>query len=1427
MKTKSIIYLSLLMFFILTAVFIMKVSIEITGLKEEIVNYIGEVYQLKIEVGSIDFWSFTALSLYDTEVLLDNDNINFFSPEVKLYYSPLELIFSRKKIVNGIKQIKFINPVLTIKNQGIGDVGTVDKVIMDYLPSGEKPVQLIVQDGIFQYSGEGQEIKLDDLSLAVELKGNKDLSLSMTTDLDINVLSINDLSLKNVFLEKLDLALLIDEEGWRGDLKTGFFDLAKLSSPLEQIFSEQQGSIQNLSGQGKLELTFQGKGFAVQNYSSRLLLDGVKGLISYTDYLDDELFDDLRGEILYDSVSQQLQLNRLYFNLFKTAVQLNGSLDFSRDIPKVFARIYSSDFNPQRIDALKEYLPISGTGIIELLIAGDLSSPELKLDYSLSDGELFNREQTWKQEIAGLDTVMRYHNGFLYLDYFNLDLNQESYFSASGLIKQDELEYSIDLQGKNIDLALVEDYLPDYDLPAAGGKIDINSSISGQGLDLDRLNFLGDFSISDSDVKDYRLDLIEGQFWLSNKALLIQQGLVKSPYGNMNFSGELNLLNKKLAFSYENSQLDLSLLTPLLDEKLSLEGLASIKGRVDGYLDEPEVTARISMDDGMLNKYQFRNLNFRAEYIKDRLLIPALSCEYQGAIVEASGNLTPSLQASIMIEDLSYQDLTKLSGMSIPLKGLFDLSLDINGDFVSPEIEGEVFSQETSLVYQDSSYLFDRLSALFDWNDNTLLIKDIDLQRGKTHLTAEGKIIENEINLDFILNEFAFEDYLPDMSLKGEASIKGVITGGLMSPELNGLIVADSVIYNNYMIDGLVGELSYTDDKITIMKSYLRCGSNDYNIRGELTNLGGDINLDLILETERGKIKDLVNRYYTGLLIPEDYYFSGNVAVGGSITKPEAELDLSFFGIDESQGTVTMTGYIKNGFNLELEGQGVEIEQIPAIIDRDINLSGKLDFQGEITGNFDSYQLKLTTSLLDAGIGNSTIESLEGSLNFSQTGLLYLEQVLTDSADRTLTFSGCIPVKKAAGEYDLRADFQDFPLRVVGDYLSSLPQVKGFVNGNISLSGLIDDPHFDGKLFLERAGFNSDYLKISGLHGEVLFSGKTISIPRLKGKSGDGDLIIDGNVRPFSKSDNYSLSIYGDDIPLDYGSFDGEIDPRLKITGSFSRPFIQGDITTHDMEIGIPIKWPSGDAKGEIYLDLTLYPDEDVYLRNKYFDILIQRGSFRLLNINGNLQFEGELGSEQGTLSYYNNKFFLEEASAEFSKYEELLPNLNVKAWTRIDGNRIEVQFKGLPDQMITTFTSEPTLSEEEIMALLTRSGGIGEFVAGNLSGIFGKEIYRYIRDYIQLDILKEIEFGVKEAFSLDEFEINTYNLGFDQEMSLYLGEYFGDDIYLQYSTTLGPGSNRDNQFSIKYYLDDNFIIKGDIFEDNAYSIGFETGFDF
>ncbi|AZO93957.1 translocation/assembly module TamB domain-containing protein [Halocella sp. SP3-1] len=1388
MKTKSIIYLSLLMFFILTAVFIMKVSTEIIDLKEEIINYIDEVYQLKIEVGSIDFWSFTALSLYDTEVLLDHDNISFSSPEVKLYYNPLELIFSQKKIIDGIKQIKFINPVLNVKNQATGDAGSVDQVIKDYLPSGKKPVQLIVQDGIVQYSGEGQEIRL----------------------------------------EKLDLALLIDEEGWQGDLKTGFFDLAKLSSPLEQIFSEQQGSIQNLTGQGSLELIFQGKGVTVRDYSGRLLLDGVEGLISCTDYLDDEVFNDLSGEILFDSSSQQLQLNGLYLNFFKTAVQLNGSLDFSRDTPEISARVYSSDFNPERIDILKEYLPISGTGMVELLMAGDLSSPELQLDYSLSDGELFNKEQPWKQEIAGLDTVMRYHDGFLYLDYFNLNLNQESYFSASGLIKQDELEYSIDLQGKNIELGLVEEYLPDYKLPTATGKIDINSSISGQGLDLDRLNLLGDFRISNSAVKDYRLDLIEGQFWLSQKALLIQQGLVKTPYGNMNFSGELNLLNKKLAFSYENSQLDLSLLTPLLDKKLSLKGLASIKGRVDGYLDEPELTARISMDDGMLDKYQFSNLNFRAEYIEDKLSVPALSCEYQGAAVEASGNLTPSLQASIMMEDLPYQDLAKISGMSIPLEGLFDLSLGISGSFTSPEIKGEVFSQETSLVYQNFSYSLDRLSALFSWGDNTLLLEDLDLHRDRTHLTAEGEIIEEEeINLDFILNELDFEEYLPEMALKGDASIKGTMTGKLSNPELNGLIVADSIIYNNYMIDGLVGELSYSDDKIIITNSYLRCGSDDYNIHGKLTNLSKDIKLDLILETERGKIKDLLNRYYTGLPIPEDYYFSGSVVVGGSITTPEAEVDLSFFGAEESQGTVTMIGDIKDGFNLKLKGQGVEIEQIPAIIDRDINLKGKLDFQGEITGNFDSYQLKLATSLLDVGIGNSTIESIKGNLSFTQTGLLYLEQVLTDSADRTLTFSGYIPVKKTAGEYDLKTDFQGFPLRVVGDYFPSLPRIRGFVDGNISLSGLIDDPQFNGRLALEGAGFNSDYLKISGLHGEVLFSGETISIPRLKGKSGKGDIIIEGKIRPFSIDDNYHLSIYGDDIPLDYGSFDGEIDPRLKITGSFSRPFIQGDIITHDLEIGIPIKWPSGDAKGEIYLDLTLYPDEDVYLRNKYFDILIQSGSFRLLNINGNLQFEGELSSEQGTLTYYNNKFFLEEATAEFNRYEELLPNLDVKAWTRIDGNRIEVQFKGLPGQMITTFTSEPTLSEEEIMALLTRSGGIGEFVAGNLSGVFSQEIYRYIRDYIQLDILKEIEYGVKEAFSLDEFEIDTYNLGFAQEMTLYLGEYIGDDIYLQYSTTLGPGGNGDNQFSLKYYLDDNFIIKGDLFEDNAYSIGFETGFDF
>jgi translocation and assembly module TamB len=280
---------------------------------------------------------------------------------------------------------------------------------------------------------------------------------------------------------------------------------------------------------------------------------------------------------------------------------------------------------------------------------------------------------------------------------------------------------------------------------------------------------------------------------------------------------------------------------------------------------------------------------------------------------------------------------------------------------------------------------------------------------------------------------------------------------------------------------------------------------------------------------------------------------------------------------------------------------------------------------------------------------------------------------------------------------------------------------------------------------------------------------------------------------------------------------------------------VEGDLLVHDFIVGMPFAWPISKNKSVLNpnLDLTLLPGDNVYLRRENnIDVKIGGGSLTLLLGEEGFQMEGQLESYQGVFDYYNNKFILENAAASFRRFEGIVPTLHISAQTFVDGVRINIKLDGRANNMIITFTSQPELPEKEIIELLTQKGGLGEVFKGDEAGsslvanFIKKEIIRLLQNTLQVNIISNLEESLQGIFSLDRMEINTYELGVNDEVTVRLGKNLTDKLYIEYVGDISSNES-SHEWSFNYLFSDQTRLEGSWVGQDEYQLSIDTTFEF
>ncbi len=499
--------------------------------------------------------------------------------------------------------------------------------------------------------------------------------------------------------------------------------------------------------------------------------------------------------------------------------------------------------------------------------------------------------------------------------------------------------------------------------------------------------------------------------------------------------------------------------------------------------------------------------------------------------------------------------------------------------------------------------------------------------------------------------------------------------------------------------------------------------------------------------------------------------------------------------------------------------------------------SGGLVFENALTDP----KIRITGVLSEAEKGGIHLPEVTCGIVY-ENNLLLIERIEFDDGTTNGKITGTIPIifnvaegiaplKDAPVQLDCSIqsdDLSDLPL-----YLNRIATASGKFTFTIDMRGSIENPDLKGDLrFLDcsmrLAGMEEVY---ENINAQFVVRGDRIELKTLTGKEGkrgsfqgSGFIELDG-----LKLGKYQVDLYFNDFVLSsIPEFSSTQDGSISITSQAREnggliPYITGSVNVKQAQILLLLGAETGGtAPGSVptvspswLCNIDINAPKNVWVRNPELRMELG-GDVILKRDEQGLYLRGELEVLRGSYILYNNKFRITDGRFDFSKTNTLRPEMFLNAYTpyRREGDREHRIYLSLAwpsdkrEPQATLSYDEPGYSETDIWKMLggtyvsptAQSGSDTWDAAGTAQNIASNYLERMLNAQMaNLTIEVETRAPQRGSFSADG----------DREMSIAIGKYLSEDLYLKYRQGLSISSARE--VDIEYRISNLVIIRSEI----------------
>ena len=558
-----------------------------------------------------------------------------------------------------------------------------------------------------------------------------------------------------------------------------------------------------------------------------------------------------------------------------------------------------------------------------------------------------------------------------------------------------------------------------------------------------------------------------------------------------------------------------------------------------------------------------------------------------------------------------------------------------------------------------------------------------------------------------------------------------------------------------------------------------------------------------------------------------------NVALKGHLSHKVLFLD----ELSGSQGAGSFAAHGTIDFNNEgeiaakLSAKDLSLGMFTGLSGIKAQVSGTADVEASFGGYLKNPSADVSIMGRDGGVEGSTFDTLETNLQV-RNGLCDIKDMLVKKTvgEKTYQASARGIVPSRALEVDNPEELNDYEqirLEISLDNAdrSLLPALSkqvdwamGPTQGNLLITGTAAHPHFDGNVLLTDGAVKLKALKLplTKMSAKIVFNGNQMTVKDFFGTMGEGSydgsgrLELDG-LTPL----HYAFDFRASGLEVQSSFFTGPLDGEIHLSEGklFDRemPKLSGQLDLHDCTVSVP---SIPDTEGELpdmILDLQLNVGKKVHFYSSYLYDMYLKGAVHFGGTTHHPKTSGQVEvARGGTVSYLKTPFKIRQGVAYFNQVDSFLPSLDFVADTTVGRTKIYLYLHGPLGAMETRLGSSPSLSQTEIMQVLTLGS---DYAAGNSTLTAGDMLSLGL----QLTVLSELENAVRKVLFLDYFSVHrggpmsdfvsssSESNGEDDEYSVEVGKYVTGKLMLKFSQ--GVGSKHKQRYGAEYSFDDRFSL--------------------
>lgn len=1044
----------------------------------------------------------------------------------------------------------------------------------------------------------------------------------------------------------------------------------------------------------------------------------------------------------------------------------------------------------------------------------------------------------------------------------------------------------IDLAGKNADLRIAGRKLDGALLAAAAGLPDSNVPVDFDlllrgPLTVTAADAAATVTLGGGTVAGIPVSGGYGGFHL-------QQGVVTADYlnagvgsGMLNAAGSYDVGRDQLDLSIDSHNLPLDTLTQPLPASWRASGSLRLNARLSGSLSAPRAEATLTADHGAVLSQPFERLTGTAIFSREHVtltnmeMVDGRTTHTAAGEIQLTGDKALSLQ--ITTRRARMENLLKPLALAETITGNVEHRLTVGGTLDNPAAAGQLLLTDGSW----RGYLLDRVSGSYRFQDGVLSIEHALINSLSNRLRISGTVgSAGELALDVSGSDIdlARLPFPYPYPVNGLAEIAVRLTGTLAAPQLAGQATIPSLTANGQLFEQVQARISLNGSRLDCPAATFVQEQSTFQLTGGIDLASEEVYGSLQVEKARAsaiaalaKLDEQVlqgefsgyftwngtlknpNATFGGLVenaVAKDYAI-GNIEVEASLANHVIELDK--LTIKQNDGLMAAKGRIDLNGDIAVEAGARDIDAafFAKLFDADMETKGKLSFTAQISGKTRSPHTALSLEIRDGSVANAGFDQLYGLFILDQ-GKIQVDQLLLSRGEYKASAYGVIPLAalnrerrqnaSAADEMDMTFRLDNANLSILPILSNAVSAASGDTKGEVRITGNLFQPKLDGQITVTDGSIKLIDMDdpIQKVTVDIRLKDDTIQLRTFAGTIGAGRYQLSGAavVRDMALHD-YAMALTLDQVSLTHKYFQGPLNGSLTLTEKNNRPHLAGKLLVANSTVNVPLV-PLGStatAGFDMSMDVELAAGEKVRL---YDPMLYDVWVAGKVHFDGSLRYpdvSGKFEALRGTLNYLRTRFQINEATVAFTQFRSFEPVINLRASTRLEQTDVSLAVTGPVTAMDLKLTSNPAMSQQEILSLLTlREKFTERQAAGKRDTSLGRdELVGMLDTGLQMRFFSEIEDMFRNSLGVDEFRVfrgeSTDSLfasdraPTDQDQyKITIGKYFTDRLLLRYTTGVESG---ERSYGARYDITNNMSLTADVDEFDELQLGIGMRFRF